>query len=134
MLAITKALDECKDKDMKTKMKVIAQSFQDNREMGEAEATYKILPHLNMVMSNIAKQWVCVSSEEERTTRARRAQPQDIKHGKEVFELDGVEGLWLEQWDMRSKYVRRDVHFWNISFSQFARMMEAKSKSKTDEE
>jgi hypothetical protein len=44
-----------------------------------------------------------------------------------------VEGSWIEQWDMRSKYERRDPKSWNISFCQFARMMVAKNKSKADE-
>ena len=31
-------------------MKVIATSFQDNRQMGEAEACYQVLPQLNMMV------------------------------------------------------------------------------------
>ena len=43
-LAIRKDLEACKDEDVQTKMKVIAASFQDNRQMGEAEACYQVLP------------------------------------------------------------------------------------------
>ena len=35
----------------------------------------------------------------------------------------------MEQWDMRSKYVRRDPKLWHMSFAQFARMLEAKNES-----
>ena len=133
-IAIRKALEECRDKDLETKMKVIAQSFQDNREMGEAEATYKILPGLQMTMSNVGKQWVCLTRNEERTTRARRAEKEDVDAGKDIFELDHVEGQWMEQWDMRSKYERRHQSCWNITFAQFARMMVAGSKSKKEED
>ena len=70
-LAIRKALEACKDEDVLTKMKVIASSFQDNRQMGEAEACYQVLPELNMTMSNVAKQWVCLDRDEDRTKRAR---------------------------------------------------------------
>ena len=42
-LAIRKDLEACKDEDVQTKMKVIAASFQDNRQMGEAEACYQVL-------------------------------------------------------------------------------------------
>lgn len=132
--SVRKALEQVKDKDMETKMKVIAQAYQETREMGEAEATYKLLPDLAMTMSNVAKQWVCLSREEERTTRARKAQKADIDAGRQVFELEDVEGGWIEQWDMRSKYVRREEKFWNISFSHFARMMQTSSKNITDEE
>ena len=41
-LAIRKDLEACKDEDVQTKMKVIAASFQDNRQMGEAEACYQV--------------------------------------------------------------------------------------------
>ena len=132
--AIKRALESVKDENMEKKMKVIAQSFQDNREMGEAEATYKMLPNLQMAMSNVGKQWVCLSRPEERTTRARQATQADIKAGKEVFELENVEGTWMEQWDMRSKYERRDPKCWNISFSQFARIMAASNKGSEKEE
>jgi hypothetical protein len=131
--AITQALEAIKDESMENKMKMIAQSFQDNREMGEAEASYKIQPNLLMTNSNVGKQWVCLARPEERTTRARKATKEDIQGGKDVFELENVEGSWVEQWDMRSKYERRGPQFWNVSFAQFARMMVAKSKTKSDE-
>ena len=35
----------------------------------------------------------------------------------------------MEQWDMRSKYLRRDTKLWNLSFAQFARMLETASAS-----
>lgn len=132
-MAIRRALETCNDKDMESKMKVIAQSFQDNRQMGEAEATYKILPNLTMTMSNVGKQWVCLDRDEDRTKRVRRAQKSDIIAGNEVVQLEGVEGDWMEMWDMRSKYLRRTKEYYNISFSQFARMFTAKNV-KTDEE
>ena len=58
---------------MEKKMRVIAQAFQDTREMGFSEALYKLLPELVMTNSNVKKQWICVGKEEERTTRARPA-------------------------------------------------------------
>ena len=117
-------------------MRVIAQAFQDTREMGFSEALYKLLPELVMTNSNVKKQWVCVGKEEERTTRARKATKGDVEAGHPVFQIEGVEGEWMEQWDMRSKYVRRDPKLWNMSFSQFARMLEATSTSRrpNDEE
>ena len=83
-----------------------------------------------MTNSNVKKQWVCVGREEERTTRARKANPEDIKAGRATFQLEGVEGQWIEQWDMRSKYCRRPSELAHLSFSQWARMMEATNGSK----
>ena len=129
-------LELAKDESMEKKMRIIAQAFQDTREMGFSEAIYKLLPELVMTNSNVKKQWVCIGREEERTTRARKATKGDVEAGRATFELEGVEGAWMEQWDMRSKYVRRDPKLWHMSFAQFARMLEAKNESakkKTDE-
>ena len=134
-LEMRRLLELVKDENIEKQMRVIAQAFQDTREMGFSEALYKLLPELVMTNSNVKKQWVCVGKEEERTTRARKATKGDIEAGHSVFQIEGVEGEWMEQWDMRSKYVRRDPKLWNISFSQFARMLEATSASrKTNDE
>ena len=135
-LEMKRLLELAKDESMEKQMRVIAQAFQDTREMGFSEALYKVLPELVMTNSNVKKQWVCVGKEEERTTRARKATKGDIEAGIAVFQLEGVDGDWMEQWDMRSKYLRRDPKLWNMSFSQFARMLEASSASRrtTDED
>ena len=134
-IEMRKALEAVKDQSMGERMKMIAQAFQDTRQMGEAEALYKLLPSLEMTNSNVKKQWVCLSREEERTTRARKANPEDIKAGRATFQLEGVEGQWMEQWDMRSKYCRRPSELAHLTFSQWARMMEATNGcKKVDEE
>ena len=129
-LEMKRLLELAKDESMEKQMRVIAQAFQDTREMGFSEALYKVLPELVMTNSNVKKQWVCVGKEEERTTRARKATKVDVEAGLPVFQLEGVDGDWMEQWDLRSKYLRRDPKLWNLSFSQFARMLEATSASR----
>ena len=135
-LEMRRLLELVKDESIEKQMRVIAQAFQDTREMGFSEALYKLLPELVMTNSNVKKQWVCVGKEEERTTRARKATKGDVEAGHPVFQIEGVEGEWMEQWDMRSKYLRRDPKLWNMSFAQFARMLEATSASRrtNDEE
>ena len=128
-LEMKRLLELVKDESIEKQMRIIAQAFQDTREMGFSEAVYKLLPELVMTNSNVKKQWVCVGKEEERTTRARKANKGDIEAGRQVFQLEGVEGDWMEQWDMRSKYLRRDTKVWNLCFAQFARMMETASAS-----
>ena len=53
-LAIRKALEACKDEDVLTRMKVIATSFQDNRQMGEAEAIHNFFLDFYFEDSNVA--------------------------------------------------------------------------------
>ena len=64
-LEMRRLLELVKDESMEKKMRVIAQAFQDTREMGFSEALYKLLPELVMTNSNVKKQWVCVGKEEE---------------------------------------------------------------------
>ena len=113
-LEMRRLLELVKDESIEKQMRVIAQAFQDTREMGFSEALYKLLPELVMTNSNVKKQWVCVGKEEERTTRARKATKGDVEAGHPVFQLEGVDGEWMEQWDMRSKYLRRDPKLWNM--------------------
>ena len=133
-LEIIKALEAAKGQSMEKMMKVIHQYFQDTREMGEAEIIYKIIPSMLLTNSNVKKQWVCLSREKDRTTRARKASPEDVKAGRDVFQLEGVQGSWMEQWDMRSKYCRRPAELAHVCFAQWARMMEAHSSTKKKDE
>ena len=133
-LEMIKALDAVKGEGMEKMMKVIHQSFQDHREMGEAEALYKIIPGMLLTNSNVGKQWVCLSRDKDRTTRARKAFPQDVEAGRDVFQLEGVTGSWIEQWDMRTKYCRRPAEYAHACFAQWARMMEAHSLTKKKDE
>ena len=94
----------------------------------------QVLPQLNMTKSNVAKQWICLDRDEDRTKRARKAYKQDVAAGKNVFEMEGMEGDWLESWDMRSKYMRRDRQLYNMSFAHFARMMESAPKTSKEKE
>ena len=87
-----------------------------------------------MTMSNVGKQWICLDRDEDRTKRARPAQKEDIAAGRDVFEMEGMDGKWMESWDMRSKYTRRDKQLYNISFAHFARMMESAPKTSKEKE
>ena len=48
--------------------------------------------------------------------------------------MEGMDGKWIESWDMRSKYVRRDKLLYAMSFAHFARMMESAPKSTKEKE
>ena len=43
---LRKVLEDSKDEDMKTKMKQVSYAFQKTRQMGEAEAAYKVIQSL----------------------------------------------------------------------------------------
>ena len=90
--------------------------------MGEAEAVYRLMPSMTLKKSNVGCQWVSLDTKEERSSRWRRATQEDIESGRPLEELDGHEGLWYEQPDMWSKYLRRPESIEDICYAQFGRL------------
>ena len=97
---IQKVLNESGATDNKEKMKIVADVFQRSRQMGEAEAVYKLIPSMQLSNSNISCQWVSLGTAEERSTRYLKAEKNHIDAGIPLIELDGHEGLWYQQQDM----------------------------------
>ena len=120
MDVIKSALKESTGNTVKEKMKEVANVFMTHRSMGHAEATYKLIPSMTLKNSNV--------------TRWKKATEDQLKAGMKVIELQDHEGLWFEQQDMWSKYLRRPAVLGNICFAQFARMYRTGTKSKSDEE
>ena len=127
---LRKVLEDNKDEDMKTKMRKVAYAFQKTRQMGEAEAAYKIIPSLVLCNSNVTCKWVATGREKETYKRTKRATQADKEAGMEVMAIDGMDGEWCNQWDLRDKYRRRDPRLHNIVMAQYGRMKEAGAKEK----
>ena len=115
-------------------MKRVSYAFQKTRQMGEAEAAYKVIPSLVLSNSNVGCSWVATGKEAETHKRSKRATEADRTAGKEVMDIEGMEGEWCEQWDMRDKYMRRDERLHHIGMAQYAKMHRAGSKAAKGEE
>ena len=103
--------------------------------MGEAEACYRLLPSMLLRKSNVTCQWVSLGSKEERTSRWRKANEEDLSSGRPVIQLTGHEGYWIEQQDMWSKYLRRPIDvLGDLCFAQFAKMYRSFSRAKENDE
>ena len=53
MEIIKAALAQADSKDLKERMRIISNTFLTHRQMGEAEAIYRLLPSMQLKMSNI---------------------------------------------------------------------------------
>ena len=104
------ALERCQDKGVLERMKVLANTFLKNRQMGEPEAVYKLIPSMGMTNSNVTCQWVCVDRDEVKTKRMRRATKQDQEAEKVTVQIEDMEGDWLVQCTMRSLYSRMPLY------------------------
>ena len=134
MKLIKAALKDNECKDVKDQMKVICNTFLKSRQMGEAEAVYRLIPNMNLRGSNVTCQWVPTEPSSERSKRFRKATEAQMNSGIDVFKLDGHEGLFFEVKDIYSKYLRRPKVLENICFAQFAKMFRSKAQNETDDD
>ena len=119
---LTTALKQTEDTDIKARMKVIANMFLTHRQIGEAEAVYRLIPNLTLTMSNVACQFVSTSRKDERSMRWRRASEDQLEKGIKAKQLANHDGFWFEQPDMWNKYLRRPEGVKDMCFAQFAKM------------
>merc|ERR550517_913791 len=91
--------------DMRQKCNSLADLFMSHRQVGEAEAYYKLLANMNLVYSNVATVYAPTEPKKE---RRQFLQKQDPEAGK-GFKVKDKEGLFLEKPDLVSKYERRKL-------------------------
>ena len=115
-------------------MRTVANVFLTTRQMGEAEAIYRLNPSLLLKNSNIACQWVSLGQKKDRSSRWVKATEDQLLAGVKAVELEGHEGLFVEQQDLWSKYLRRPDCLEEISFAQFAKMYRSYSSKKKGED
>ena len=131
---IKAAVEKADGTDNKEKMKIVSNVFQRSRQMGEAEAVYKLIPNMVLTHSNVTCQWVALGTPDERSSRYQKAQQHHIDAGIPLTELEGHEGLWYQQQDIWSKYLRRPDSLKTISFAQFSKMYRGSNKKSTEDE
>ena len=61
------------DDNTRDKMKKVASTFLSHRQIGEAEAFFKLLPDLLLKNSNVTCQWIYAGRKEDRFTRMKQA-------------------------------------------------------------
>ena len=122
MTALKTAMKASNENEIKEKMKVVANLFLTHRQIGEAEAVYRLIPSLTLSMSNIACQFLFTARKEERSMRWKRATEEQLQKGIRAKRLDQQEGFWYKQPDLWNKYLRRPNEVKDICCAQFARM------------
>ena len=93
MEVIKAALQQSDAKDVKEKMRVVSNAFLTHRQMGEAEAVYKLLPSMTLKKSNVGCQWVYIGSKEERSRGWKHATVKDLDSWRPLTKLMGHEDL-----------------------------------------
>ena len=130
---IKQMLKESQCQSLKEKMRLVANAYLTHRPIGEAEAIFRLIPHLTLSMSNLKAQFVMLGPKDERSVRWKQATEEDLKAGVEAIQLTNREGYWFEQPDFWCKYLRRPKDLQEICFAQFAKMYQG-SRAKNDDE
>ena len=133
--AIMSALKDKDCADVKEAFKLVANTYTRSREINECEAAYRLIPSLFLSSSNIRCKFAVTGLKEQRSNMFRQATEKHLSLGVECVQLEGREGLWYEQPDLWSKYLRRPDKLKDICFAQFVKMYDSfNSKDDTEED
>ena len=92
-----------KDDDMRKKCHELANIFISHRQIGEAEAFYKLFPNMNLTYSSVATIYIPTDAKNERNQFLQKQDPE----ARKGFQVKDKIGRFLEKPDMISKYERR---------------------------
>ena len=109
--------------------------FISARQMGEAEALYKLLPSLHLKDSNVTTIFVPTNRKENRSKFLMKVDEKDHCNGKIKKRIENREGWFVEKYDIVDKYIRRDKKCKDIDTmctSQFWKMYGTARKKKKE--
>ena len=118
---VKNAMRETPATDYKERMRIAANVFLKNRQIGESEAVYRLIPSLTLSMSNVSCQFVSTGVKDERSVRWIKATEEQLQSGVKAVQLDNQEGYFFQQQTMWDKYLRRPDSLEDICFAQFAK-------------
>ncbi len=124
--------------DLKEEMKLLMNTWIRNRQMGEAEAVYRLTKEFHFRDSDTKCVFVqtCPRSERSKILRNVTGKP-EYDNIKKVFVDNHKEGVYIEQYDINSKYERRPLEDYpilnHLSLAQFVKIYESFWGNKTEE-
>ena len=127
-------------------MQSLIHTFLTHRQMGQAEAYFKIIPSLKMKFSTVRTVYLPTEKKELRSRFLLKVGEKEDTLDKIAFTVNGRDGIFIEKSDVIEKYIRRsgpknefaefketDTDCEALVCSQFAKMMETSKKSEIDE-
>ena len=133
MKILLEALKNSNCEDLKQRMKLLMNTYISARQMGETEALYKIFPDFYLKDSNIATINVPVNKKENRSKFLIKIDEETSYNGQEKLKITGRDGMYVEKYDIISKFERKEDGDDDLSYSQFAKMYEPCWKNKEND-
>ena len=109
MKFIKEALKEAGNESLKTRLSLVVHQFLTHRQIGECEAYFRILPHLNMKHSNIEAVFVQTGFKQNRSKFLKKLTDLEAKHCPNKLKIENRTGIFSEKPSLIDKYVRRDL-------------------------
>ena len=113
------------DDDLKTKLRLVVNTFLTHRQIGESEAYYRILPSLQMKSSNTECKFLPTGFKKDISVRLERLDEEKAKFVQGAIKIDGRDGLYFEKPTLLDKFERRDCEdnkdINELSYTQFGK-------------
>ena len=123
MCFIKDALKRAENESLKTKLAIVISTFLTHRQIGESEAFFRILPHLEMKSSNIKSVFMPTGFKSNRSHFLRQISDDEKKNWPNLIQIDNRDGYFMEAPSLLDKYQRRDisrnVHLQKLTYLQF---------------
>ena len=102
---IEEALKQSDDDPIKSKLKLVKNTFLTHRQVGESEAYYKLFPFLHLSYSNIGTQFVLTGFPKNRSRYLKQIEKEMKDNFENVIEVEGKEGkFYVEKQSFMEKY------------------------------
>ena len=86
----------------------ILETFITHRQIGECEAFFRILPHLQMKHSNIKNVFVPTGFKDNRSKFLKSISEEEAKNLSSIVKIEGKNGVLIETPSMIDKYMKMD--------------------------
>ena len=132
MRHIKEALKKAGSDSLQAKLSLVINQFLTHRQIGESEAFFKILPHLNMKASNIETVFVPTGFKSNRSGFLKQLTEDEAKHCKNLVKVLNKDGFFTEKPSLMDKFERKDtsknVYIKYLPYTQFCMKYVSSSK------
>ena len=133
METLLEALKNSESSSFKDRMILLMNTFLTHRQMGEAEAVYKVFPDFHFKDSNITTVFIPNCPFEERSKFLIQVDDKPEYSNIPTIKIENREGNYIEKYDIVSKYQRREG-LESICAAQFTKMYEPSWKGPSKKE
>ena len=109
MKFIKDALKEAGNESLKTKLSLVVHQFLTHRQIGDCEAYFRILPHLNMKHSNVEAVFIQTGFKQNRSKFLKKLTDSEAENCANKIKIENRKGIYTEKPSLIEKYERKDL-------------------------